>query len=136
MNSQEKYYLDTIQMISPVLEKVTGETPDIILTEISRRYGKDVLNTDLEFAIAYLVKPSSLYIWVNKERRGDYTVNLVIHDYDPILISLQLDYIPTDDHAKDLLIKKVAEKKEITIDNLVDLAIEVINKSYVIRSLF
>ena len=136
MNNQEKYYLDTLQMVSPVLEKVTSETPDIILTEISRRYGKDVLNTDLEFAIAYLVKPSSLYIWVNKERRGGYTVNLVIHDYDPILISLQLDYIPTDDHAKDLLIKKVAEKKEITIDNLVDLAIEVINKSYVIRSLF
>lgn len=136
MNNQEKYYLDTLQMVSPVLEKVTSETPDIILTEISRRYGKDVLNTDLEFAIAYLVKPSSLYTWVNKERRGGYTVNLVIHDYDPILISLQLDYIPTDDHAKDLLIKKVAEKKDITIDNLVDLAIEVINKSYVIRSLF
>lgn len=136
MNSQEKYYLDTLQMISPVLEKVRDETPDRILTEISRKYGKDVLNTDLEFAIAYLVKPSSLYTWVNKERRGGYTVNLVIHDYDPILISLQLDYIPTDDHAKDLLIKKVAEKKDITIDNLVDLAIEVINKSYVIRSLF
>ena len=123
-------------MISPVLEKVTNETPAIVLTEISRKYGKDVLNTDLEFAIAYLVKPRSLYVWVNKEGRGEYTVNLVISGYGPILVYLQLDYIPTDDHAKDLLIKKVAEKKDITIDNLVDLAIEVINKSYVIRSLF
>lgn len=135
MNSQEKYYLDTIQMVSPILEKVTDESPARILTEIDRKYGKNVLNSDLEFAIAYVVKPSSLYIWINKEGKEDYTVNLVIFGYDPILVLLQLNYIPTDDLAKDLLIKKIKEKKDITIDKLVDLAIGVINKLRVIRSL-
>lgn len=136
MDSQEKYYLDTIQMISPVLEKVRDETPDKILTEIRRKYGKSILNSDLEFAIAYLVKPSSMYVWVDKKREKNYTVNLVISGYGPILVSLQLNYIPTEDLAKDLLIKKVKEKKDITIDKLVDLAIEIINESHVIRSLF
>lgn len=135
MNSQEKYYLDTIQMVSPILEKVTDESPARILTEINRKYGENVLNSDLEFAIAYLVKPNSLYVQIVKEGPKDYAVDLVISGYGPILVSLQLDYIPTNDHAKDLLIKKVAEKKDITIDNLVDLAIEVINKVPSIRYL-
>lgn len=135
MNSQEKYYLDTLQMVSPVLEKVTNGSPARILTEIDRRYGENVLNSDLEFAIAYTVRPNSLYVQIVKEGPKDYAVDLVISGYDPILVSLQLDYIPTDDHAKDLLIKKVAEKKDITIDNLVDLAIEVINKAPIIRYL-
>lgn len=135
MNSQEKYYLDTIQMVSPILEKVTDESPDRILTEINRKYGENVLNSDLEFAIAYLVRPSSLYIQVDKEGPKDYTVDLVISGYYPILVSLQLNHIPTDDLAKDLLIKKIREKKDITIDNLVSLAIEVVNKAPVIRYL-
>lgn len=135
MNSQEKYYLDTIQMVSPILEKVTDESPARILTEINRKYGENVLNSDLEFAIAYLVKPSSLYIQIDKQGQKDYTVDLVISGYDPILVSLQLNHIPTDNLAKDLLIKKIKEKKDITIDNLVSLAIEVVNKAPVIRYL-
>ena len=135
MNSQEKYYLDTIQRVSPILEKVTDESPARILTEIDRKYGENVLNSDLEFAIAYLVRPSSLYVEIVKEGPKDYTVDLVISGYDPILVSLQLNHIPTDDLAKDLLIKKIEEKKDITIDNLVSLAIEVVNKAPVIRHL-
>lgn len=135
MNSQEKYYLDTLQMISPVLEKVTNESPARILTEIGRKYGESVLNSDLEFAIAYLVKPGSLYIQIVKEGPKDYTVDLVISGYYPILVSLQLNHIPTDDLAKDLLIKKIEEKKDITIDHLVSLAIGVVNKAPVIRHL-
>lgn len=135
MNSQEKYYLDTIQMVSPILEKVTDESPARILTEIDRKYGENVLNSDLEFAIAYLVKPNSLYIQIVKEGPKDYTVDLVISGYYPILVSLQLNHIPTDDLAKDLLIKKIEEKKDITIDNLVNLAIEIVNKAPIIRHL-
>lgn len=133
MNSQEKYYLDIIQLVSPILEKVTDESPARILREIDRKYG--VLNSDLEFAIAYVVNPSSLYIQIAKEGQKDYAIDLVISGYDPILVSLQLDHIPTDDLAKDLLIKKVKEKKDITIDKLVNLAIEVINKAPVRRYL-
>lgn len=135
MNSQEKYYLDIIQKVSPILEKVTDESPARILAEIDRKYGENVLNSDLEFAIAYLVRPSSLYIQVDKEGPKDYTVDLVISGYDPILVSLQLNHIPTDDLAKDLLIKKIKEKKDITIDNLVSLAIEVVNKAPIRRYL-
>lgn len=97
--------------------------------------GGNVLNSDLEFAIAYLVKPSSLYIQIVKEGPKDYTVDLVISGYYPILVSLQLNHIPTDGLAKDLLIKKIEEKKDITIDNLVSLAIGVVNKAPVIRHL-
>ena len=133
MNSQEKYYLDIIQLVSPILEKVTDESPARILREIDRKYG--VLNSDLEFAIAYVVNPSSLYVQIVKEGPKDYAVDLVISGYNPILVSLQLDYIPTDDQAKDLLIKKIGEKKDITMDSLVDLAIEVVNKASVRRYL-
>lgn len=133
MNSQEKYYLDIIQEVSPILEKVTDESPARILREIDRKYG--VLNSDLEFAIAYVVNPSSLYIQIAKEGQKDYAIDLVISGYYPILVSLQLDHIPTNNLAKDLLIKKIGEKKDITIDKLVDLAIEVVNKAPVIRYL-
>lgn len=133
MNSQEKYYLDIIQLVSPILEKVTDESPARILREIDRKYG--VLNSDLEFAIAYVVNPSSLYIQIAKEGQKDYAIDLVISGYYPILVSLQLDHIPTNNLAKDLLIKKIGEKKDITIDKLVDLAIEVVNKAPVIRYL-
>ena len=133
MNSQEKYYLDIIQIVSPILEKVTDESPARILREIDRKYG--VLNSDLEFAIAYVIKPSSLYIQIAKEGQKDYAIDLVISGYYPILVSLQLDHIPTNNLAKDLLIKKIGEKNDITIDKLVDLAIEVVNKAPVIRYL-